>query len=116
MSKLLKKYIENTPFEPKSIYTSPKFRRGEKSSTPALTISKREISQKINKHIKKHEPICPSDNFVSYPPQGEVSVEFAAKQFFQILLINIKYIHSKSDSGLDLSSVLSESDPLIINI
>jgi hypothetical protein len=116
MSKLLKQYIKNKAFEPKQLYTGSKFRKDEKDSTTAFMISKREISQKINKHIKKNESACPSDNFVSYPPQGKVSVTFAAKQFFQILLINNKYIHSKSDSDLELSPVLFESDPLIINI
>lgn len=46
----------------------------------------------------------------------EVTVEFAAKQLFQILLVNVKYNHSKSESDLDLLDVPSESNPQIINI
>ncbi len=116
MSKLLKQYIKNKAFEPKQLYTDSKFRKDKKDSTTALMISKREISKKNNKDTKKHEITCSSNNVVSYPPQGKVSVKFAAKQFFQILLINNKYIHSKSDSDLDLPPVPSESDPQIIKI
>jgi len=69
---------------------------------------------KTGKHIKTTQVnrLCSRSNNTT--PRSEVSVEFAAKQLFQILLVHVKYIHSKSVSDFELLNVPSESNPLII--
>lgn len=69
---------------------------------------------KTDKHIKETQVngLCSRSNNTT--PRSEISVEFAAKQLFQILLVHVRYIHSKSVSDLDLLPVPSESNPLII--
>lgn len=84
-------------------------------SVSALINHKDRYGEKTNKSIKQSGLYCPLPNSNKAIP-GEVSVEFAAKQLFQILLVHVKYIHSKSLSDLDLLLVPSESNPLIINI
>lgn len=38
-------------------------------------------------------------------PRSEVTVEFAAKQFFQILLVDIKYRNAKLNNDLEIVTV-----------
>jgi hypothetical protein len=70
--------------------------------------------QKPTNLQNKHNSICPLPSVKNTTPHGEVTMQFAAKQLFQILLVNVKYIHSKSVSDLDLLDVPIESNPLII--
>lgn len=85
-------------------------------SVSALINHKDRYGEKTNESIKQSGLYCPLPNSNKAIPHKEVSIDFAAKQLFQILLVHVKYIHSKSLSDLDLLPVPSESNPLIINI
>jgi len=79
-------------------------------------IHKERYGEKSNNSIKQTQLTCPLPFPNDTAPGKEINVEFAAKQLFQILLVHIKYIHSKSVSDLETLPVLSESNPLIINL
>lgn len=85
----------------------------DSNSTTAL-VHKEGYKEKPLNLQNKHNSICPLPSVKNTTPHGEVTIQFAAKQLFQILLVNVKYIHSKSVSDLDLLDVPSESNPLII--
>lgn len=82
----------------------------------ALINHKEVCGEKTNNSIKQSGSSCPLPNSKDIAPRSEVSVDFAAKQLFQILLVHVKYIHSKSVSDIEPLSVPFESNPLIINI
>ncbi len=63
--------------------------------------SKREISGKTNNSIKQSGVDSGSVQTKDNTPRIEVTVDFAAKQLFQILLIDIKRRNSKFDSILE---------------
>jgi len=86
------------------------------TSTSALINHKERCKEKTNNLKKQSKIDYPLQNSNNKRPRNEVTVEFAAKQLFQILLINVKYNHSKSVSELDLLDVPNESNPLIINV
>lgn len=92
------------------------FNRNADCLITALINHKEVCGEKINNSIKQTQLTCPLPKSNNKRPSNKVSVEFAAKQLFQILLVHVKYIHSKSVSDLETLPVLSESNPLILNI
>lgn len=92
------------------------FNRNADASITALINRKERCGEKNNNYRKQTQLTCPLPNSNNKRPDNEATVKFAAKQLFQILLVNIKYNHSKSVSDLETLPVLSESNPLIINL
>lgn len=69
--------------------------------TSALMKSKREISVKTNNSIKGNGLDRHCNQTKDTTPRIEVTVDFAAKQLFQILLVDIKRRNNKFDSILE---------------
>ena len=69
-------------------------------STSAL-ISKGEISRETNNSIKGNGLVKGCNQTKDTTPRLKVTVEFAAKQLFQILLVDIKRRNAKFDSILE---------------
>ncbi len=77
------------------------FNRNVNCSASAL-ISKREISVKTNNSIKQSGVDCGSVQMKDNTPRIQVTVEFAAKQLFQILLVDIKRRNTQLNGELEL--------------
>jgi len=77
-----------------------KVNRNANCSTSAL-ISKREISPKTNNSIKQSGLDSQLVQTNNHTRRIEVSIEFAAKQLFQILLIDIKRRNTQFDGILE---------------
>ena len=97
----------NNTFESKKESVSHNFQdsnlkvnRSNDSSTSAL-ISKGEISSKTNNSIEESGLECPLPKSNNTAPRLKVSVDFAASQWFQILLININNRNKKIDGVLE---------------
>ncbi|MCJ7805247.1 hypothetical protein MUP46_01205 [Patescibacteria group bacterium] len=77
-----------------------KVNKNHNCSTSAL-ISKGEISSKTNNPIKESEVCCPLTNSKDIAPHSKVSIDFAASQWFQILLIHINSKNKKLSGVLE---------------
>ena len=80
------------------------FNRNCSKATSAL-ISQREISAKTNNSIKGNGVDRRLAQRKDTTPRSEVSIDFAAKQFFQILLVDIQYRSAKLNNDLEVVPV-----------
>jgi hypothetical protein len=78
-----------------------------KRSGTHTSISKRELSIESNNHIKNNETNTYVEQTNKARPHSEISIEFAAKQFFQILLMDIKSRHAINNEIEPVVSAIS---------
>lgn len=79
-------------------------------SLPAHINHKEGYREKTNNSIKQSRVDRSLTQRKDTTPRSEVSVEFAAKQFFQILLVDIKYRNAKLNNDLEIVRVPFEGN------